>query len=51
MSESKRDSFINFVENMPRDLIVKFDSKEDVNHLNKMIKEFEAKDSEVKDDE
>ena len=51
MSESKKDSFINFVENMPHDLIVKFDSREDVKRLNKMIEEFEAKESEVKDDE
>lgn len=38
MSESKSsDSFINFIENMDRNMIIKFDSREDVKRLSKMI--------------
>lgn len=40
MSESKSsDSFINFIENMDRNLIIKFDSREDVKRLSKMIED------------
>lgn len=40
MSESKSsDSFINFIENMDRNMIIKFDSREDVKRLSKMIED------------